>query len=185
MKAGNNGGYANAWLLGDVNTGEIARLELGLKYVAFERTTNGYFAGSNVAEDRQILRLETERSPTDIRRSAAARRVRWKQLLEENRGRITVRQAQDFLADDYDVYLRKRQPGSRTLCRHYELDAEPFGGPEPFEPSGTFDGKVVDSELAKKLTFLARLGFVRWPRVRREGFSSMNNRSMTGSGSGC
>jgi hypothetical protein len=31
MKKGNNGGYANAWLIGDVNTNEIARLELGLK----------------------------------------------------------------------------------------------------------------------------------------------------------
>jgi hypothetical protein len=32
MKKGNNGGYANAWLTGDINTNEIARLELGLKY---------------------------------------------------------------------------------------------------------------------------------------------------------
>lgn len=78
MRRGNNGGYANAWLLGDVNTGEIARLELGLKYVAYESTKDGYYAGSNVAEDRALLRLETERSPTDIRQSAAARRVRWK-----------------------------------------------------------------------------------------------------------
>ena len=37
MKRGNNGGYANAWLLGDINTNEIARLELGLKQVAFEK----------------------------------------------------------------------------------------------------------------------------------------------------
>ena len=29
MKKGNNGGYANAWLLGDVNTREIARLGAG------------------------------------------------------------------------------------------------------------------------------------------------------------
>jgi hypothetical protein len=29
MKKGNNGGYANAWLLGDVKTGEIARLAVG------------------------------------------------------------------------------------------------------------------------------------------------------------
>ena len=31
MKKGNNGGYANAWLLGDISTNEIARLELELK----------------------------------------------------------------------------------------------------------------------------------------------------------
>ena len=31
MLDGNNGGYANDWLLGDSKTGEIAQLELGLK----------------------------------------------------------------------------------------------------------------------------------------------------------
>jgi hypothetical protein len=158
MRRGNNGGYANAWLVGDVNSGEIARLELGLKYVALERTKDGCFAGSNVAEDRALLRLETERSETDIRRSAAARRLRWKQLLAENRGRITATTAEKFLADDYDVYLRKRNPGSRTLCGHFELDDGRFGGPEPFDPSGTFDGKVVDARLAKKMSFLGRWG---------------------------
>src|SRR5438132_758571 len=30
MKRGNNGGYANSWLVGDINTKDIARLELGL-----------------------------------------------------------------------------------------------------------------------------------------------------------
>jgi hypothetical protein len=47
MKRGNNGGVANSWLLGDVKTGEIARLELGLKHVGFERTRDGVFTGSN------------------------------------------------------------------------------------------------------------------------------------------
>ena len=59
MKKGNNGGYANAWLVGDVNTQEIARLELGLKHVRLEKKTDGYFVGSNVAEDLKILRFET------------------------------------------------------------------------------------------------------------------------------
>src|SRR5205814_5586084 len=31
MRDGNNGGYANDWLVGDNKTGEIALLELGLK----------------------------------------------------------------------------------------------------------------------------------------------------------
>ncbi len=38
-------GYANAWLLGDIRSGEIARLELGLKQVAFERKKDGFFLG--------------------------------------------------------------------------------------------------------------------------------------------
>jgi len=89
MKRGNNGGYANAWLLGDVNTGEIARLELGLKYVGYEKKKDGYFLGSNVAEDRKILRLETEKNDTDIRASSIARRVRWKELMKQHAGRLT------------------------------------------------------------------------------------------------
>ena len=31
IKEGNNGGYANDWLIGDRKTGEVAYLELGLK----------------------------------------------------------------------------------------------------------------------------------------------------------
>ena len=158
MKRGNNGGYANAWLLADANSGEIARLELGLKFVSLERTSDGYYAGSNVAENRALLRLETERNETDIRKSAGARRVRWKELMEKNKGHITAKMGEKFLADDYDVYLQKHQPGSRTLAGHFELDAEQFGGPEPFDPSGTFDGKVVDAKLAKQMSFLARWG---------------------------
>ena len=33
MKAGNNGGYANTWLVADLKTNEIGKLELGLKHV--------------------------------------------------------------------------------------------------------------------------------------------------------
>jgi hypothetical protein len=79
MKKGSNVGYANAWLLGDVNRREIARLELGLKYTGFERTKDGYFIGANVAEDPNVLRLETTGYDSDIRKSSVARRVRWEQ----------------------------------------------------------------------------------------------------------
>jgi len=158
VKKGNNGGYANAWLIGDTRSGEIARLELGLKYIGWETSRDGYFAGSNVAEDLPLLRMETDRSQTDIRKSSAARRLRWKQLLEEHRGRITTRNARKFLADDYDVYLQRHNPGSRTLCGHFELDRGEFGGGEPYHPSGTFDGKVVDSKLAQSLSFEGRWG---------------------------
>lgn len=42
MTEGNNGGYANAWLIGDNKTGEIARLELGVKNHFLERTTTAF-----------------------------------------------------------------------------------------------------------------------------------------------
>ena len=96
MKKGNNGGYANAWLVGDVQAGEIARLELGLKHIGFERTKDGFFIGSNIAEDPRILRLETSTKDDDIRLSSVARRVRWKQLMKENAGRIDLELAKKW-----------------------------------------------------------------------------------------
>jgi hypothetical protein len=42
MKRGNNGGYANAWLLGDANTKEIARLETAFSSVRTWRKTRRF-----------------------------------------------------------------------------------------------------------------------------------------------
>ena len=160
MKKGNNGGYANAWLIGDVNTSEIARLELGLEYIGFERTKDGYFIGSNVAEDPKILRLETDTNDGDIRLSSIARRVRWKQLMKENAGQIDLELGKKMEADGYDTCLQKENPGSRTLAGHFELDPQIVApsGDVPYSPSGTYDSKVVDSRMAKAMSFAARWG---------------------------
>jgi hypothetical protein len=159
MKKGNNGGYANAWLVGDVNSGEIARLELGLKYTGFERTKDGYFIGSNIAEDPHILHMETTRNGEDIRLSSVARRVRWKQLMKENAGIIDVDLAKRMEGDTYDTYLNKEEPGSRTLAGHFELDSKIVSSPGiPYQPAGTFDCKVVDARMAKAMSFAARWG---------------------------
>ena len=160
MKRGNNGGYANAWLLGDVNTKEIARLELGLHQTGFARKHDGYFTGSNVAEDMKVLRLETGSHETDIRESSIARRVRWKQLMKQHAGKIDLALAQRFEADHFDTWRGKNQAGARTLCGHFELDPEP-GGPWPGVPygcAGTVDAKVVDATSARQLSFAARWG---------------------------
>jgi len=159
MKRGNNGGTANSWLLGDVKTGEIARLELGLKYVGFERKKDGFFTGSNVAEDLKILRFETSSNELEIKVSSVARRERWKQLMKEDTGRIDVDKAKLFLADHYDVYLQRDIPDSRTLCGHAEneLQAGP-GWPTTQYPAGAYDAKVVNSTMAKQMSFAARWG---------------------------
>jgi hypothetical protein len=158
MKTGNNGGYANAWLIGDINTNEIARLELGLKYIGFEKKKDGFFVGSNVAEDLRILRFETKTSETDIKNSSVARRVRWKQLMRENTGKINLELAKEFEADHFDTYLNTGTPDMRTLCAHPDLDSDIYGVDIPFSPWGTLDGKVVDSKMAKQMTFVARWG---------------------------
>ncbi|MGH9614571.1 MAG: C45 family autoproteolytic acyltransferase/hydrolase, partial [Bryobacteraceae bacterium] len=43
MKQGNNGGYANTWLIADTKTNEIGSLELGLRHVTLQKKTDGYF----------------------------------------------------------------------------------------------------------------------------------------------
>ena len=160
MKKDNNGAYANSWLLGDVNTGEIARFELGLKYSSLGRTYDGYFTGFNVAIDLQIRNQECENSGySDIRKPMGARRVRWKQLITQHFGKIDVEIAKEMLADHYDIYLNKENPCSRTICAHYDLDPMEFW-PErlPFSPQGAVDGKVIDSKMAKRMSLWARWG---------------------------
>ena len=160
MKHENNGGYANAWLLGDANTKEIARLELGLKYFGYEKKKDGYFIGSNIAENRKILKLETERNDTDIRSSSVARRLRWKQLMKENEGKIDLASAKRFEADHYDMYRNRNRASGRTLCGHFDLDGDASGQGQrvPFHCSGTVDAKVVDATMAKQMAFEARFG---------------------------
>jgi hypothetical protein len=160
MKKGNNGGYANAWLIGDINTNEIARLELGLKYIGFEKKKDGYFVGSNVAEDLKILRFETKDRETDIKVTSIARRVRWKQLMKENAGKINLALAEKLEADHFDTYLKTSKPDSRTLCAHYylDVDCQTPGCDEPFFPVGVLDGKVIDSKMAKQMSFIAKWG---------------------------
>lgn len=160
MQRGNTGGYANAWLLGDVNAGEIARLELGLKRVGFERKRDGWFLGSNIAEDLGLLRYETDSNENDVRQSNIARRARWKNLMNAHAGKIDLALAKRFEADHFDSWLGKALPDGRTLCGHNELEPNPFGAwpGAPFYPAGTFDGKVVDASLAKQMSFAARWG---------------------------
>ena len=159
MVEDNSGAYANSWLLGDIKTNEIARLELGLKHHSLEKKTNGYFSGSNVTENVKILREETKAAYDDIRDKCVARRERWKQLMKENYGNIDVNTAKRMLSDHYDVYLGRERPSSRTICGHFELD----DGSVPtsksaYSPGGAIDGKVVDSVMAKSWKFWAKWG---------------------------
>ncbi len=160
MQTRSNGGYANSWLLGNVNTDEIMRFEQGFKYQGVERTRDGYYIGFNAATDPRIRNLECSNTGyEDIRTPVGARRVRLTQLMQKYHGQIDVPTAQKVLADHYDVYLQKENPCSRTVEGHYELDAfEYWPARIPYAPKGAVDGKVVDSELARDLSFWARWG---------------------------
>jgi hypothetical protein len=157
MLDGNNGGYANDWLLGDRKTGEIARFELGLKHTNVWRTKDGYYAGSNFPSDPDVTRDETTFDPTDPAGSANARHIRWDQLLNENKGKIDTTLGEAFLADHYDTFAKKDAANFRTLCGHGETAThnDPL---EQDRPEGAVQGKVMDSDMAAAMSFIARIG---------------------------
>lgn len=160
MLDGNNGGYANDWLLADYKTGEVARFELGLKHHRVWRTKDGYLVGSNFPSDPELIKDETMFDTKNMGSSPNARHVRWDQLMQENKGRIDVALAQKFLADHYDSYEKKEDPNERTLCGHVE--DSPRGIPEwgwgKFHPGGTMQGKAMDASMQKNMSFVARYG---------------------------
>jgi hypothetical protein len=160
MLAGNNGGYANDWLIADNHANEVARLELGLKVHRLWRTKNGYFVGSNFPSDPTLIKEETAYDPNNPASADNARHTRWKQLMAQYKGQIDASLAQKFIADHYDAYSKKQGPDQRTLCGH--VDISPMGIPEwgypPYDPAGAVNAKATDSAMARKMTILARIG---------------------------
>ncbi|HKN59726.1 MAG TPA: C45 family peptidase, partial [Candidatus Acidoferrales bacterium] len=160
MLDGNNGGYANDWLLGDRKTGEVARFENGLKHTKVWRTKDGYFVGSNFPSDPDVTKDETTFDATNLAASANARHVRWDQLMAENKGKIDTTLAEAFESDHYDSYTKKEGADRRTLCGHGDVETpgDPTNQKEPFRPSGAVQAKVTDSSMTASMTFIARIG---------------------------
>ena len=162
IKEGNNGGYANDWLIGDRKTGEIAYLELGLKNTPLWRTKDGYFVSSNFARDPKLIREETSGfDPNDRSSSMNARHVRAEELMQQEKGRIDVSTAEQFLSDHLDSFESdKPQADERSLCGH--VDASSRGVKEwewaPYNPGGAVQGKATDSKMAATMSFVARAG---------------------------
>ena len=159
MKEGNNGGYANNWLVADRKSGEIASLELGFKHVVLQRTKDGYFAGSNFPVDPQLLSEETSFDAKDLGGSPLARRTRWDQLMGENKGRIDVNLARRFLGDAYDAFDKKTQPSERTICGRNDLSTR---GMKPwqmeFGPAGAVQNKVADAASMEQMSLWGAMG---------------------------
>jgi hypothetical protein len=161
MRKGDNGGYANDWLIGDRKTGEIAYLELGLKYTPMWRTKDGYYVSSNFARDPQLIKEETpDWDPNNMSLSENARHVEWKKKMAAFKGQIDVEMAEQFLADHEDSFTGKVGADQRTLCGH--VDTVKAGDPEwdwgPYYPGGAVTGKVTDSDLAAKMELIAHAG---------------------------
>src|ERR1700751_5389473 len=157
----NNGGYANDWLIGDRKTGEIAYLELGLKHTPVWRKKDGYFISSNFPRDSGLISDETEGfDSTDKSSSPNARRARWEELMQANKGNIDVPMAEKFLADHEDTFLHEEKADQRSLCGHVDAakDGEAIWGWAPYYPGGAVQGKATDSDMAAKMSFVGRTG---------------------------
>ena len=159
MEEGNNGGYANTWLVADIEKNEIGRLELGLKNVTLERKKDGYFVGSNFPINEKLIREETDFAPQDMSASSNARHLRWEQLMAENKGKIDLAAAQRFLADHYDTFENKEDADERTLDGHVDLSPR---GSEPWQPpfgmAGAVQNKAADASLVAEMSFSAAAG---------------------------
>ena len=172
MLEGNNGGYANDWLIGDNKTGEIALFELGLKEHSLRRTKDGYFVGSNFPVDEKLMKAETNFDPNNKASSPNARRARWEQLMAEYKGRIDVEAAKKFETDGFDAFAKKRGANDRTLCG--AVESSPRGVPEwdwpAYFPGGTVQAKVMDARMAEKMQIWGSYGHACAPDFIAEDF---------------
>jgi len=161
MRKGNNGGYANSWLIGDRKTREIGYLELALKHTPLTKKRDGYFVSSNFAADPDLIRDDTKAfDATNMESSMNARHLRAEQFVRQHYGKLDTALAEAYLSDHYDSYESRIDAGKRSLCGHE--DTSPVGekvwGDPPFAPSGAVTGKVMDSNLAAHLSFIGRSG---------------------------
>jgi hypothetical protein len=161
LRKGNNGGYANSWLIGDRKTGEIAYLELGLRHTPLTKKKDGYFVSSNFAANPDLVRDDTPGfNPNDPESSMNARHIRAEEFVKAHYGKMDTALAEAYLSDHYDTYEHKMDAGKRSLCGHE--DTSPVGekvwDDPPFNPGGAVTGKVMDTEMAAKLSFIGRAG---------------------------
>ncbi len=98
FKKGNNGGYANTWLMADTRKGEIGRLQLGLKNVVFDRKKDGSYYGANFPEDEKLRKEECPGYWFDPKNNCEMRKAKWSELVSKNEGKIDAEMGKQFLA---------------------------------------------------------------------------------------
>ena len=154
MTTKNAGDYPCSWLFGDTRTNEIMRCELGLKIMSVKRTKNGLFHGMNSAMDHQLRTKETnDKGHNDIHTSQGARNKRLKALLyKKYYGKINCAVAKTILRDHYDMSTKTFHPSNLTVCNH-SYESDPI-----YRPHAAQDGKVVDTALARQMSFWGIFG---------------------------
>lgn len=162
LTTGNNGGYANSWLIGDTKTNEVARLDLGLKHWNVLRSKDTVFVGSNFASDPELLAEETTFDAKDPNSSPTARKKRLEQLtLIDLKGKLDAETGKQILADHFDASQNNKPANNRcVVCGHSDEDptySKEWSMPA-FFPEGAVQGKVTTASLAANMEFWARMG---------------------------
>ena len=158
---GNNGGYANDWLIGDTKTNEVAKLELGLKNYRVWRSMDTAITGSNFASDPKLIAEETTFDVNDKTTSPNGRKVRMEQLLlVDLKRKLDVETGKQVEADHYDVLQNKNANNKCVVCGHVDEDAKgclEWDWPT-YYPGGAVQGKVTTADLAKEMKLWAHMG---------------------------
>ncbi len=157
---GNNGGYANDWLIGDTKTNEVAKLELGLKNYKVWRSKDTAMIGSNFASDEKVIKEETTFDINDKTSSPNARKLRMEKLILDLKGKLDIETAKTLEADHFDVTQNKNDNNRCVVCGHLEEDAK--GSKEwslgPFNPMGAVQAKITTADMAKDMKLWAHMG---------------------------
>ena len=158
---GNNGGYANDWLIGDTKTNEVAKLELGLKNYHVWRSKDTAIIGSNFASDPSLIAQETTFDIHDKTSSPNGRKVRMEQLLlVDMRGKLDAETGKQVEADHYDAVQNKNANNKCVVCGHVDEDAKgcmEWDWPT-YYPGGAVQGKVTTADMASKMQLWAHMG---------------------------
>ncbi|MFW3146200.1 MAG: C45 family autoproteolytic acyltransferase/hydrolase [Thermoplasmatota archaeon] len=148
MLENTNGAYCGDYLLADVDTNEVAILELGSHEWELKRTMNGFLPSCNYPWDPDVAK-ETG-APQGWDHGCYPRWVRLEQLRDRDYGNITVFHGMEYLGDHYDTVENKINPCSHTLCGHVE-NASGY-------PHGSMDAKVTNRTMASRMELWARFG---------------------------
>lgn len=160
MVADNNGGYANDWLIGDIKTNEVAKLELGLKNHRVWRSKDTAIIGSNFPSDPKLIAEETTFKVKDSTNSPNGRKLRFEKLIIDMKGKIDPETGKVMEGDHMDATKNAMAADRCVICGH--IDADPVGCPEwsegPFYPMGAVEGKVTSASMAQHMQFWGRMG---------------------------
>ncbi len=158
---GNNGGYANDWLIGDTKTNEVAKLELGLKDYRVWRSKDTAIIGSNFPSDPKLIKEETTFNINDATSSPNARKKRMEQLIEVDlKGKLDAEVGKKVEEDHVDALQNKNANNRCVICGHIDEDAKGCAewDLKPYYPMGAVQGKVTTSDLAGQMQIWARMG---------------------------